>query len=602
MSNIYILEFNIFRAELVHKEFRKSHPVNPVLAHSSNFKFDHVQQSGNQAAFILVQMVDATQIECEILDSIRPTITELVGIWDYVGYDEAERNDRLQATIQQLRSLLEEVIRNENTIRLEIEHEIEHKRRAVAELCQQLRIPSYLPDRGFSSNVLLKKLQEKYSELGSLRRTRCEEYTRLRTRIVQMSILLKEPPDIRARRLEKIPPLSTSGENGDGPLVPGTQSNDHHNLPDRVPDERELKSLNEIFTELNEVYAPLAAQHDALLEDIARISADIAYEPQTDREAEVLKSVGLATLCVKPTPASTPGVVRKVTEAENTVNGVDKLESPHKKSNGSYEPAVDSDTLQWLTSWRLKLVKEKARLVGTCEELRSHLSVMWRRLDKPMAEQTAILEKYSGYKPETLEALQEEVDRCQQVKWEKLDIYLSRLATEAARLARLCCMSEDVVQLPPGRDPNDPEVAANHLETVVEQLNQTYEMHKSIFDSIALYEEQWQSLAEVELRLKDPAIFSNRGGILLKTEKEKKRLLKEVQRTEQEALSAIEQYELKTKKKFTLSDGRSFKDYVQDRASNNRPTRESSRVRKSTVTSNSRPNSVNLSGPPGAPV
>ncbi|VDQ06788.1 unnamed protein product [Trichobilharzia regenti] len=60
----------------------------------------------------------------------------------------------------------------------------------------------------------------------------------------------------------------------------------------------------------------------------------------------------------------------------------------------------------WLTDWRLRLVKEKARLVGTCEELRAYLLQMWRRLDKPESEQKEFLDAHSGYKPEDLEALQ----------------------------------------------------------------------------------------------------------------------------------------------------------------------------------------------------
>lgn len=69
-------------------------------------------------------------------------------------------------------------------------------------------------------------------------------------------------------------------------------------------------------------------------------------------------------------------------------------------------PHIFSFCSKWLTDWRLRLVKEKARLVGTCEELRAYLSTMWRRLDKPADEQKEFLEKHGGFKPEDLEALQ----------------------------------------------------------------------------------------------------------------------------------------------------------------------------------------------------
>ncbi|VDP74592.1 unnamed protein product [Echinostoma caproni] len=248
------------------------------------------------------------------------------------------------------------------------------------------------------------------------------------------------------------------------------------------------------------------------------------------------------------------------------------------------------------------MVKEKARLVGTCEELRTYLNTMWRRLDKPVGEQKAFLEKHGGYKPEDLDALQEEVDRCQQLKWEKLETYLNRLATEAIKLAKSCCVDDAIIQLPDDQDSSDPEVMANHLENVLDQLTETYSQHRPIYDSIATYEELWQSLQEIEVRLKDPAIFSNRGGILLKTEKEKKRLVKEVQRAEQDVLNTIEQYEAKNNTKFLLSGGRTFKQYATDRWSYNKPSRETSRARRSIFdTANTRPNSATVSNPPGAP-
>ncbi|KAF6774007.1 hypothetical protein AHF37_06637 [Paragonimus kellicotti] len=406
---------------------------------------------------------ETLKVELKVLNALRPRLTELVSIWEYVGYNEEERADHLSQATQKLRCTLEDIIAQENAARLDMEQLIERKRREVAELCQQLRIPSYLPDRTLSSNDLLKVLKQKSEELFELKSARCTEYTRLR--------------GTNLKRMAEFPELS----------------------------------------------------------HIAR------------------------------------------------------------SANGDQENSVSSD-------WRFKLVKEKARLVGMCEELRAYLTTMWLRLDKPVAEQAQFLDKYSGYKPDTLEALQEEVDRCQQLKWEKLDTYLDRLNAEATKLARLCCMDEKIVELPTNQDSTDPEVVANHLETVLEHLNQTYSLYKPIFESIGVYEELWQALSEVELRLKDPAIFSNRGGILLKTEKEKKRLTKELQRAEQDTLAVIEQYELKTKSVFKLSNGQTFKDYIADRSSGTKQhARDLSRARRSVVSTNSRPASTHTSAPPGAP-
>ncbi|KAF8570879.1 hypothetical protein P879_01650 [Paragonimus westermani] len=538
-------------------------------------------------------------VELEILNTLRPRLTELVSIWEYVGYNEEERTDHLSQATQKLRCTLEDIIAQENAARLDMERLIERKRREVAELCQQLRIPSYLPDRSLSSNDLLKVLQQKSEELFELKSTRCTEYTRLRGRVLRLSELLQDSASVDLKQMAEFPELMhDQGANGD-------QQNSASSAC--IPTEQQIRDLLAVHDQLNAIYAPLAAQYISLREDITRIARDIAYEPQSDQELEILKAVGLVDSQTSSAATSTPGVVRRLSETTRPlVNGSVSVKPDISTSPAPtldfLEPPVTQETLKWLTDWRFKLVKEKARLVGMCEELRAYLTTMWLRLDKPVGEQTQFLDKHSGYKPDTLEALQEEVDRCQQLKWEKLDTYLNRLNAEATKLARLCCMDEKIVELPTNKDSTDPEVVANHLETVLEHLNQTYSLYKPIFESIGVYEELWQALSEVELRLKDPAIFSNRGGILLKTEKEKKRLTKEVQRAEQDVLAVIEQYELKTKSVFKLANGQTFKDYIADRSSGTKQhTRDLSRARRSVISTNSRPASTHMSAPPGAP-
>ncbi|THD24100.1 Protein regulator of cytokinesis [Fasciola hepatica] len=552
-------------------------------------------------------MVNTESIEIELIASIRPTLCELVSIWDYVGYSSEERTERLHMSIQYIQKTLEEVIAEENEIRMEMEQRIETKRREVADLCQQLRIPAYLPQRGLTSSELMKNLEQKSTELRGIKRDRCSQYVELRSRVLRLSELLSEPADKSLKRVANFPqltPLSPTDASGDKSITRQLSQSPLGDPVsyDRIPEEREIKALADVRDELNALYLPLAEQHAALRKDIGRIAAEIEYEPQSDRERDVLQGIGLVELSSKVNPAATPGVVRKPTD---TPDGNDADGSDKENASGvqdPYEPIVDEETLKWLTDWRLRLVKEKARLVGTCEELRAYLTTMWRRLDKPPGEQTEFLKMHGGFKPEDLEALQEEVDRCQQMKWEKLETYLNRLATEAMKLAKNCCVDDAIIQLPDDQDSGDPEVMANHLENVLEQLTQTYAQHRPIYDSIASYEELWQSLQEIEIRLKDPAIFSNRGGILLKTEKEKKRLVKEVQRAEQEVQSAIEQYEAKNNTTFSLSDGRTFKQYVTDRWSSGKTSRETSRPRRSVFGSpNTRTNSTAVSNLPGAP-
>ncbi|KAK4472940.1 hypothetical protein MN116_004143 [Schistosoma mekongi] len=586
------------------------------------------------------------ELENELIQSIRPNLSELLRIWDYVGYSKLERSQRIQHFVQKLQNLLCEVIKDENSARLLMEQKIDLRRREIADMCQQLGLAPFLPERGLTSSELMRSLDEKAEELIQQKSARCERYCWLRSKILHLNTLLGGDIllDISKQKIDAdfhtaFPPITKFIRQSNGTVHNDNNDDDKNNHLNghesldpslissiqSLPDQISIEKLAKIHEELQSIYTPLAVQHTALRDDIARVAADIYYQPQSDQEAEILTIVGLKHLCKNGNTISTPGVVRRANDdrvacvtptsvrsenSEITTNGL--------SNHDTYEPVVNKEILRWLTDWRLRLVKEKARLVGTCEELRAYLLQMWKRLDKPELEQKEFLEAHSGYKPETLEALQDEVDRCQQMKWENMQTYVTRLQNEAIRLASLCCLDEKIIQLPNECDKHDPEVLVNHLETILEQLNQTYYLYRPVYECIAVYDSNWKQLIDVEARLKDPSIFSNRGGILLKTEKEKKRLLKEVERTEKEALSAIEQYEMKSSSHFILSNGKTFTEHIQDRWNNYKTLKDTSKSRRSIIPSSSnnsntnspvisntsgnttRPTSANLMGSPVA--
>lgn len=136
--------------------------------------------------------------------------------------------------------------------------------------------------------------------------------------------------------------------------------------------------------------------------------------------------------------------------------------------------------------------------------------------------------------------------------------YLPRLKNEAIDLARSCCVeSQELMALDRFSD-KDAEGCLDYLEKRVEELKLVYQRHRQVYDSIATFQSLWSQLVQIEARMKEPDILTNRGGILLKTEKEKKRLVRELQKAESEANNAIGAYESETKEIFRLTDGRTF--------------------------------------------
>ncbi len=136
-------------------------------------------------------------------------------------------------------------------------------------------------------------------------------------------------------------------------------------------------------------------------------------------------------------------------------------------------------------------------------------------------------------------------------------------AQEAAKLAQ-CRNDEECV---------------DYLERRIEELRLVFQKHRPVYEGISSFQTLWGSLTEVEQKLKDPAILSNRGGILLKTEKEKKRLMRELQKAEAEAASAIAQYESTQGATFRLSNGKTFQEAADDQWAGLRSSGRSSSAR-----------------------
>ena len=213
----------------------------------------------------------------------------------------------------------------------------------------------------------------------------------------------------------------------------------------------------------------------------------------------------------------------------------------------------------------MSLVKEKARLVGTCDELKAHLKSMWKRLDKPHEECEAFLNTCNDFTPRSLQLLQTETDACREECLQNIGIYLPALKLELLELARTCCLEDqETSNLTKVEVKSDGIKLLDYLEYRIEELKAIFQQNRRVYEAIAAYQSAFNALQQVEQRLKDPSILSNRGGILLKTEKEKKRLLKEVEKSEKEALAAIVGYETDKGQPFVLSNGKTFAQAVEE--------------------------------------
>uniref|UniRef100_A0A8B9UB21 Protein regulator of cytokinesis 1 n=1 Tax=Anas zonorhyncha TaxID=75864 RepID=A0A8B9UB21_9AVES len=95
----------------------------------------------------------------------------------------------------------------------------------------------------------------------------------------------------------------------------------------------------------------------------------------------------------------------------------------------------------------------------------------------------------------------------------------------------------------------------------VGRMKNYYETHKELFEAVQKWEENWKLFLELERKTTDPNRFANRGGSLLKEEKQRAKLQKMLSKLQEELESRVQAWEQEHEDAF-LVKGQQFMEYV----------------------------------------
>ncbi|XP_034235985.1 protein regulator of cytokinesis 1-like isoform X2 [Thrips palmi] len=177
-------------------------------------------------------------------------------------------------------------------------------------------------------------------------------------------------------------------------------------------------------------------------------------------------------------------------------------------------------------------------------ELRERLSNLWERLQISSHHREDFLHAHRGYSVPTITAFKEELKRCEAIKRENIENFVLQLRREISSWWDRCHFSKS--QRSEFRafyftDFNEDVLELHELE--VKKLKNFYENNRDIFQLADQRAELWEQMHELEKRANDPNRYNNRGGQLLREEKERKTLAKTLPKIEQELRERLVAYE-----------------------------------------------------------
>ena len=186
------------------------------------------------------------------------------------------------------------------------------------------------------------------------------------------------------------------------------------------------------------------------------------------------------------------------------------------------------------------------------EDMRKRLAQLWRFLEVPENHHRQF-SKFTNITQTTYNKYLEEVQRCEQIKKENIRNFIGKVRLEIEEYWDKCLKSDAERLRFPSYTANtfNEDVLELH-EDELRDLKMFYENNEAIFSIIQERQELWNQMELLQNKESDPKRYNNRGGQLLKEEKERKMITMKLPKIEARLIELVEKFQEENKRPFTM--------------------------------------------------
>ena len=186
------------------------------------------------------------------------------------------------------------------------------------------------------------------------------------------------------------------------------------------------------------------------------------------------------------------------------------------------------------------------------EDMRKRLSQLWKFLEISENHQRKFV-KYTDYNQTTYLKLLAEVQHCEQNKKENIRKFIEKVRVEIETYWDICLKSDTERLRFPSYTANvfNEDVLELH-EDELRDLKSFYENNEAIFNIIRERQDLWNQMESLQNKESDPKRYNNRGGQLLKEEKERKMVAMKMPKIEAKLIELVEKFESAHNRPFTM--------------------------------------------------
>ncbi|XP_045452019.1 protein regulator of cytokinesis 1-like [Melitaea cinxia] len=197
-------------------------------------------------------------------------------------------------------------------------------------------------------------------------------------------------------------------------------------------------------------------------------------------------------------------------------------------------------------------------------ELRERLTKLWDCLEEDYIYRDNFLQAHPGCHPATEVALKEEIKRCDQIKRQKIAVFVANVRTKIKLMwDNVMYSSQEREEFVHYYQDIFTEDTLTLHELYLDKITKFYNENKHIFELVVTRKNLWLKMTELEARSTEPGRYHNRGGQLLREEKERKSIASNLPKIEAQIRDLVTEYEAKTGNTFTV-DGKPLLQLIQD--------------------------------------
>ncbi|KAJ7994773.1 hypothetical protein DPEC_G00252950 [Dallia pectoralis] len=241
---------------------------------------------------------------------------------------------------------------------------------------------------------------------------------------------------------------------------------------------------------------------------------------------------------------------------------------------------LSNDNISSLKLLLAQLEERKAENEAVCECHREKIRELWDRLQMPLEDRELFSEHMVVSKKKNLDALEAERRRLVELQLLNIRNVTGAIRTEIAVLWENCFFSIDQRQafVPYFSEDFTEELLEQHDAEIL-RLKQHYQEHKELYEGVHRWEDSWRLFLELEKKATDPTRFTNRGGNLLKEEKQRAELHKSLPKLEKNLKAQIDVWEQEQGREF-LVHGQKFLQFVEDQWELHRVEKENEKLER----------------------